>query len=80
MRSPIVPHAAEIRQRLLRTKAHVVLRLPRKHPWIAADFLVAGIGRGGKLGVREIARLLRGKMQRRQVNEKEILRLEAPKN
>lgn len=58
--------------------AHVILRLVRKHPWVAADLLLAGLGRGGTVGLREIARHLRGKVQKRQAIGKKPLLLEAP--
>jgi len=57
--------------------AHIILRLVRKHPWIAADLVIAGLGRAGKVGLREIARDLRAKMHERRATETKPLLLEA---
>jgi hypothetical protein len=53
--------------------AHVIVRLSHKHPWIAADLLVAGLGRGVKVGVDEIAKHLRGRMEKPRTTEETLL-------
>lgn len=57
--------------------AHIVLRLVRKHPWIAADLVIAGLGRGGTVGLREIAKDLRAKITEHRAVEPKPLLLEA---
>jgi hypothetical protein len=57
--------------------AHIILRLVCKHPWIAADLVIAGLGRAGKVGLREIATDLRAKMHERRAFETKPLLLQA---
>ena len=56
--------------------AHVILRLVRTHPWLAADLLLAGLGRGGIVGLREIASHLHRKMRKQQMIDTKTLLLE----